>query len=541
MALIFVGDGENVSPYFIKSGSVLSNPTIEEFKVTDMEVLRGHLTKLKKDDLVSTLNALGLRPNRKSMTIADMANTIVAQFAKLEASAKKKAGTTQASSSGYVAEQPKTDEVSICFEVYDHRAPTLDVGRFTIKIDAGLSVSSLLLVTGEKLGVIFKNLAWKQVVKFNGQYLTNHIWSLRHVGFKSNEANEATVEIFDEDDPEFVKVFMGEDSTDNEEVESKLTWTQQDQKTLELLERLNQDAIKVNYDQLMDMRAKKEKYVAHHLNDNYDMDFFKFCGITEDEWEQYVTAPNDFFENAFVVEVFDNSGDVLLLKVEADKGSTNAMTLKKDIYKCVQNIKNGKGEEVEFDIMDFNINRGAGNYLPYKHDDIIEDNKVFITLKLRGGGKGQLVQKVTTKKKNQLVSSNTTRDDVAVFQNAFTCALTISTLTTNITLASLVEQLSVAQLKALLEKLKHGKENTLSKIESFAEESPSWKQLEQAVSKIESAMVALKQTLTEDIYKVCSISDKFKKSELEKKLEIAIVLKEKSGTVTSSIDVQMDG
>ena len=327
------------------------------------------------------------------------------------------------------------------------------------------------------------------------------------------------------DDP---KTSEDEDSTSNDEHETQPTWTDQDQKTLEMLERLNEGAVKLNYHELLDMRAKKDKFFAQQMSENYDMEFLDFIGITVDEWEQYAKAPNDFFENAFLVEVFDNSGDTLLLKLEADKGATDAKTFKEYIYQHVENIKKSKGEEVAFGISDFNIARGAMNYLPYKDYNIIDGNKVFINLKLRGGVRGLPVQKTVAKKKNQSVPVPTTRDDATVFQNAFTCALNISTLTSNITLSMLLDYLTVVQMKTLLEKLKHGKENTAMKVESFAEVSPAWKQLEQAETKITSAKNALKQTLFDDIAKVCTMDGKFKKSELVKKLEIAIAVREKS-------------
>eukprot|EP00435_Cladocopium_sp_Y103_P023428 s683_g5.t1 len=156
----------------------------------------------------------------------------------------------------------------------------------------------------------------------------------------------------------------------------------------------------------------------------------------------------------------------ILSKVEADQKLSNIENLKADIYESAENIKNDKGEELEFGLEDFVLTRGALNYKPYNTEDTLGGNKVFIHLKLRGGGKGQPVQKQSLKKKSQTVPTPTSR-------SAFTCTLNISSLTRATTLDGLMEQLSVTQLQKLFDNVEHGTDNIPIKIDKFAEEAPA--------------------------------------------------------------------
>eukprot|EP00434_Breviolum_minutum_P025768 symbB.v1.2.022779.t1/scaffold2060.1/size90856/1 len=504
------------------------------------------LTTMTKQQLRELLSGLGLRmTNFERATKATVAQNIVDNWSRLQTRASDVASSSAPSTGlGYNAVEDNAPK-------FKHGGLPSGYGLLIDKIDPTTKGFQVFYMQG-KLHIT-TDFGCRQVCDDDEEEETEREWMMKHnfvlLGRKDwmedNGLDELTPRTSDpnqsdtntDNDNEHEedkgikdagKTLEDEDSTSNDEHETQPTWTDQDQKTLEILERLNEGAVKLNYHELLDMRAKKDKFFAQQMSENYDMDFLDFIGITVDEWEQYAKAPNDFFENAFTVEVFDNSGDTLLLKLEADKGATDAKTFKEYIYHRVENIKKSKGEEVAFGISDFNIARGAMNYLPYKDYDIIDGNKVFINLKLRGGVRGLPVQKTVAKKKNQSVPVSTTRDDATVFQNAFTCALNISTLTGNITLSMLLDYLTVVQMQTLLEKLKHGKENTAIKVESFAEMSPAWKQLEQAEAKIASAKNALKQTLFDDVAKVCTVDGKFKKSELVKKLEIAIAVREKS-------------
>eukprot|EP00435_Cladocopium_sp_Y103_P053415 s1214_g17.t1 len=92
MALVFVktNDGGDVKPLAIQSGSVLSADHLATAPPSSKDEMREVRNEMRKHRLISTVNSLGLRFNRKGMSNSDMVNLIVEKnYAKLEGEAKK--------------------------------------------------------------------------------------------------------------------------------------------------------------------------------------------------------------------------------------------------------------------------------------------------------------------------------------------------------------------------------------------------------------------------------------------------------------------
>ena len=529
MALVFVktnDEGDDMKPLVIRSGSVLSADHLTSAPASSKDEVEEVMRKMTNDDIGKTLSRLGLKitgkPNKDKMI-----EMIWEKMGMLKAKASRAS----------LASGDKKDEEKI---------PT----------------------SGERNLMQYLAKSYKDVKGFHcGYYEGGAFHIFTPYGMYSPDVDDSDgIEfirnhnclILSKEDMEELK---GDESSDQSEDETKTggyiadeplvakssdeTWTTSDEHALELLEVLNSGAIGMNTHELLALREKKQKFLEKTLekDEEPNLDFFDFVGVSQGDWvnsgktEHRRPDMNDFFDDRFMVQVFNNSGDILLMKVEADRKMSKIELLKCDIIECVEKIKKSKGELLEFGVDDFVLTRGAHNFKPYKDTDGIDGDKVYIHLKLRGGAKGQPVKKQSLKKSQ----TPTSRDDVGIFQDAFTCALSISSLTNSITLDKLTEQLTVEQLKKLLDNVEHGKDTMAVKLDKFAEESPAWTQLLKAFEKIEGAQIAMKTSLKDDIYKTCSQNDKFKKALLEKKLAVAIGVKEKLPVHTSSIDVQMTG
>lgn len=533
MALIFVkGEEDEMKPVVLSSGSIVAPDFLMTAPDASHEDIHKVMSKMKNDDIEKTINSLGMKFTGKP-TKNEMIFLICEKMNMMKAKASYTSSSSVAKSSEEEEKIPSSGERNLMQylaksykDVKGFHCGYYEGGAFHIFTPYGMYSPDV----DDRDGI---------------EFIRNH-----NCLILSKEDEKELMDGADESSEQSEDETKTGGYTANEEQpvaksseETKDTWTTSDEKALDLLEMLNSGAIGVNTHELLALREKKQKFLEKTLekDEEPNLDFFDFVGISQGDWENSGKTEhlrpdiNDFFENKFMVEVYDNGGNILLLKVEADRKLSKIDMLKADIIECVEKIK---GEELEFGVDDFVLTRGAHNFKPYKDRDAIDGDKVYIHLKLRGGAKGQPVRKQSLKK-TASVPISTTREDGAIFQSAFTCALNISSLTNAITLEKLMEQLSVTQLKKLLENLEHGTENIPIKIEKFAEEAPAWKDLEKATSKIEGAKMAMKTALKEDIYKTCSQNDKFKKVLLETQLKVAIGVKEKTTPNVSVGDVAM--
>eukprot|EP00435_Cladocopium_sp_Y103_P026791 s1454_g6.t1 len=172
-----------------------------------------------------------------------------------------------------------------------------------------------------------------------------------------------------------------------------------------------------------------------------------------------------------------------------------------------------------------------GSVLP---DDVLihyicdDDDEITFTLLLRLKGGGVEVRKTHLKVKKSNTRTLTTADDENIFQNAFHCAKVVGS-SDNFTLETLFGQLSMDKMNEALDMVK-GKANTIVKLESLAELSPSWVQLDEAATLIENAKMVVKEKLSQSIMTECSVGSKFKLPELKKKIEIAIAVRKSSAS-----------
>ena len=97
----------------------------------------------------------------------------------------------------------------------------------------------------------------------------------------------------------------------------KATWTEKDQNALEMLEKLNEGVIKVNYHELLNLGEKKAKFQRENesdegssddaeQSDHYYNEFVKFLH------SRYAKGPSDFNDYAVKVLLFQPKGDFIL-------------------------------------------------------------------------------------------------------------------------------------------------------------------------------------------------------------------------------------
>jgi len=320
----------------------------------------------------------------------------------------------------------------------------------------------------------------------------------------------------------------------DEPVEAGETWSTDDQRALDLLEYLNRGPIRVNFHELQDLLVKKarcEQNVIEMAKKNkitkrlsevtrrgnptvhVEMVTFDEKTFTSTCYEFiYYTSPDTTFKDVCM--------ELIPEKVDAGCHGFMDDTCKLSLF-CGHSIVSS-WETVA---------------------SLAVGQTVRLELRPRLAGGGNEVRKTHAKVKKSNTRIVTTAKDEPVFKNAFHCATVIGS-TDKFTMDNLFNQLSLEKLDTAMEMLS-GKSTSGVKVESMAELSPSWAQLEEASVMIENAKIIMKEKLAQNIVSECSTDGKFKLSELKKKVEIAIAVK-KSASSTGQVafagaDANMSG
>lgn len=275
-------------------------------------------------------------------------------------------------------------------------------------------------------------------------------------------------------------------------------WTEMDEVRLNMLEAMNSKAgLHVNPLELAEMRQKKARCLE--------------SGSSND-------APTMPMKDGDHLN--EKTGDVKTLTI---KCNDKKVFFHYDKTSLVADVADKLDAKYGIDTKEFKLYLGES---PLEFYDCIDtyvgdmpSPTLAMRVSIRGGGRG--VKKTDLKSKR--TSALTTMGDEKIFSNAFQCAKTISSCE-SFTLTDLLMHMTVEQHTEALAIIS-GKTNTNIKIENFAEFSPAWVQLEVAKEKIELAQAKMKERLVDSIISECSVHRKFKRAELEKRLEISKAVK----------------
>ena len=275
-------------------------------------------------------------------------------------------------------------------------------------------------------------------------------------------------------------------------------WSEMDEVRLNMLEAMNSKAgIHVNSWELAELRQKKARCLE---------------GGETDDIAVMPMKDGDHLNQ--------KTGDMKTLTI---KSNDKKVLYHYDKSSLVADVADKLNAKYAIDVKQFKLYLGESPLEFYDCIDTYVGDMPSPTLTMRvvlqGGGRGVKKSDLKSKKSSAL----TTSADEKVFSSAFQCAKTISSCET-FTLGNLLEYMTPEQHTEALSIIV-GKSNTNLKIEAFAEFSPSWVQLEVAKEKIELAQAKMKERLVDSIMNECSVGRKFKRAELEKRLEISKAVK----------------
>ena len=300
----------------------------------------------------------------------------------------------------------QSHEIKLKISVMDFRAKKdgYDFGTFEIKADVFKSVHTLSADIAEYLekSIFRSGLSWKQVLVFEGQYLTNLIMALNYSGINEDN-NGLTVEVYAEDDPRFMEIM----TATAPKIEANVPqWTSDDEQKLQLARRLNQGAIRVDSDILEELEAKKKAWeeskakTPASASDACEEDEQPVSDSEGDvEWAE--CSPQDLEneieeEDLNPSETFPSDAKVKIIRVLKNKKDKRGFCLRMDVMNSdVEDVlAKLEDKDVIGDADDFHV---FFNGQRVKHDGLLrsffDDTKGYLRVrKLKGGG---VVRKAT--------------------------------------------------------------------------------------------------------------------------------------------------
>lgn len=135
-----------------------------------------------------------------------------------------------------------SSNIVIEFYIHDKMKPrNPHTNMFVVAIDPKKSVCELLRKTAKYIAEYeLGSFDFKQVIKFDEQYLTNTWKTVSSYGFTADDTNKAILEIYGTDDPAFASIMEGAMIRGSVEV-----WTTGDEKRLKLILNLARRGIRV--------------------------------------------------------------------------------------------------------------------------------------------------------------------------------------------------------------------------------------------------------------------------------------------------------
>ena len=356
MALVFMqtGGDEGLMPYFIPTGSIFENSKFDMFAVNDIEVLKEHLMGMSKEKLTETLSKLKLKPNRKSMTKLDLTTLIVEKMTFLT----QRATDITASSSSTTTLTQQEDK--------EHKT--------TPEMTRSITMTSVLM---DRFGRI-ENVNDKS---FN-EFLEN-----------------------------------GASHEPEPEEEDAVSWTQEKEHVLVLLNNMCLNGLNVNSDERIMLMEKKQKFMEQQckasqetipnaetmpnedeMTEDYIVSLLDFCDVSEEDFDRvFLDDKSDFYENEISVKVFSCKGGRELFKLMVEINITTCADLKNEVVRKIEHIANKTGGN-RITTNDFDLSSGI---VKINDNEVFDGSvsEVYVALKLHGGGVHQpfTSRKMTTK------------------------------------------------------------------------------------------------------------------------------------------------
>lgn len=394
-------DGQ-MKAFKLHGGAVIGNfdyQSFRQFEIEDVEQLRSCLESLTVAGITDTLSALGLKVKVANPKKQILINSILDQWGKISATAgvvgATQAQATVASGSGEApqdtgntkpftgkahslvddATTSESDDpydssnIVIEFNIHDKmKSQHPHMKMFVVAIDPKKSVCELLHKTAKYLAEYeVGSFDFKQVIKFDEQYLTNTWKTVLSCGFTADDTNKAIIEIYGADDPAFASIM--ESAIIPNPVEA---WTVMDEKKFKLLADFAEKGI-----HLVDMEGTHKDIVTRKLANTLDgMAGKSINEKMEGDKTMKISVPT-INSQFFIYYHF------------------NATTEGRDLY---ADLKKVSGGNLTFNLYKVKWSNGSSEITTYDTlASYVEPNMIFKLMPLHvGGGKG--VKKDVAKK-----------------------------------------------------------------------------------------------------------------------------------------------
>ena len=395
-------DGQRKA-FKLHGGAVIGNfdyQSFRQFEIEDTEKLRTCLESLTVAGITETLSALGLKGKVANPKKQILINSILDQWGKISATAgvvgAMQAQATVASGSGEApqdtgntkpftgkahslvddATTSESDDpydssnIVIEFNIHDKmKSQHPHMKMFVVAIDPKKSVCELLHKTAKYLAEYeVGSFDFKQVIKFDEQYLTNTWKTVSSCGFTADNTNEAIIEIYDTDDPAFASIMEGAMIRGSVEA-----WTVMDEKKFKMLADFAEKGI-----HLVDMEGTHKDIMIRKLANTLD-------GMAGKSINEKMEGDKTMKISVPTINIYYHF---------------NATTAGRELY---ADLKKVSGGNLTFNLYKVKWSNGSSEITTYDTlASYVEPNMIFKLMPLHvGGGKGvkkDVAKKMTSSK-----------------------------------------------------------------------------------------------------------------------------------------------